>query len=111
MPPIPQPKPSEQLAVIAANVQMLHQGMEDIRSTQERMADAIGKLAVIEERQSTTADAVSRSFVAISDIETRVRVLETHSVLNNKASSWVEKAVLGIVVLAAMFIAKKTGLG
>lgn len=35
MPTIPQPKPSEQLAVIAANVQMLHQGMEDIRSTQE----------------------------------------------------------------------------
>ena len=107
----------ELLTMVATKMDVFHQDLIDMRATQEKMADAIGKLAVIEERQSTTIDAVNRSFKAIErledekkDLEKRIRTLENEAVTNNKTSKWIESAVIGAVVLLALYIAKQTGL-
>lgn len=109
---------AELLTMVATKMDVFHQDLIDMRATQEKMADAIGKLAVIEERQSTTIDAVNRSFKAIErledekkELELRVRTLEKETVTNSKTSKWIESAVIGAVVLVALFVAKKTGLG
>lgn len=109
---------AELLTMVTTKMDVFHQDLIDMRATQEKMADAIGKLAVIEERQSTTIDAVNRSFKAIErledekkDLELRVRTLEKETVTNSKTSKWIESAVIGAVVLVALFVAKKTGLG
>ncbi len=106
------------LTMVATKMDLFHQDLIAMQATQEKMADAIGKLAVIEERQSTTIDAVNRSFKAIERLEDekkaldkRVRVLETENVTNNRTSKWIESAVIGAVVLLALYVAKKTGLG
>ena len=109
---------AELLTMMATKMDVFHQDLIDMRATQEKMADAIGKLAVIEERQSTTIDAVNRSFKAIErledekkELELRVRTLEKETITNTKTSKWIESAVIGTVVLVALFVAKKTGLG
>ena len=108
---------AELLTMVATKMDVFHQDLIDMRATQEKMADAIGKLAVIEERQSTTIDAVNRSFKAIErledekkELEKRVRTLEKETVTNSKTSKWIESAVIGAVVLVALYVAKQTGL-
>lgn len=106
------------LTMVATKMDVFHQDLIAMQATQEKMADAIGKLAVIEERQSTTIDAVNRSFKAIErledekkELELRVRTLENENITNTKTSKWIESAVIGAVVLLALYVAKKTGLG
>ena len=115
----PQPLSSQaDLAILSTKMDTLHQHLKDVRETQNRMADAINTLAVVEEKQSATVDAVERAFKMIEKYETkqdkleeRVRTLETQAPVTQKTNKWVESAVLGIVVVAAMFVAKATGLG
>ena len=109
---------AELLTMVATKMDVFHQDLIAMQATQEKMADAIGKLAVIEERQSTTSDAVSRSFKAIGrlederkELESRVRTLEKETVTNSRTTKWIESAVIGAVVLLALYVAKKTGLG
>lgn len=106
------------LTMVATKMDVFHQDLIAMQATQEKMADAIGKLAVIEERQSTTIDAVNRSFKAIErledekkELELRVRTLENENITNTKTSKWVESGIIGAVVLLALYVAKKTGLG
>lgn len=106
------------LTMVATKMDVFHQDLIAMQATQEKMADAIGKLAVIEERQSTTIDAVNRSFKAIErledekkELEKRVRTLENENITNTKTSKWVESGIIGAVVLLALYVAKKTGFG
>lgn len=48
------------LTTVAAKMDVFHQDLIAMQAAQEKMVDAIGKPAVIEERQSTTSDAVGR---------------------------------------------------
>lgn len=108
---------AEALNAVVSQLTAFHQALTDMRATQEKMADAIGKLAVIEERQSTTSGAVNRSFKAIErledhdkQMEIRLRSLETANVANSKVSKWVDSALIGSFVMLAAYIAKSAGL-
>lgn len=97
---------------------ILQQHVGDVKETQNKMAEAINTLAVVEEKQSTTIAAVDRAFKIMEKyegkhekLEERVRCLENQQINNQKTNKWVETAVLGIVMVAAMFVAKATGLG
>lgn len=96
--------------VLATRLSVLHEDVTEIKGAMKTLSDAITKLALVEDRQATTVEAVERAFKAIERVETRVSRLELQSPANHRIAAWVDKGVLAVVILAAMFVAKKVGL-
>jgi chromosome segregation ATPase len=94
----------------------------------DKLADAITKLAVIEERQTADRAALERAFTAIqkSDdrcaeafektvaklekIEGRIDVLESAAPITQQTNQWVSKAMWAAAAAFAMYVAKKLGI-
>lgn len=99
-----------------------------MESSIDKLADAITKLAVIEERQTADRAALERAFTAIqrSDercaeafektvaklekIEGRIDVLESAAPITEQTNQWVSKAMWAAVAAFAMYVAKKIGI-
>lgn len=116
---IPQQTPHQaDLAILYTKMDILQQHVGDVKETQNKMAEAINTLAVVEEKQSTTIAAVDRAFKIMEKyegkhekLEERVRTLENQQTTNQKTNRWVEMALLGAVVLLFQYLAKTSGLG
>ena len=94
----------------------------------DKLADAITKLAVVEERQTADRAALERAFAAIqkSDercaeafektvdklekIESRIDVLESAAPITAQTNQWVSKAMWAAAAAFAMYVAKKIGI-
>ena len=96
--------------VVAAKMDMLHNDMQEMKEVQKTMSEAITRLAVIEERQSTTMSAQERAFKILDALEIRVDTLEKEAPMQKQASQWGVAAVYGAAGLAVMFVAKSVGL-
>ena len=75
-----------------------------------KLTDAVTKLALLEERQSNAAAAQERAFQALERLEDRMLKLEQTVVHTKRTSVWIDRAVLFVFGLAAMYVAKKVGL-
>lgn len=72
--------------------------------------DVLGvKLALVEQQQGQTAQALERAFKAISKIDSRLSVLEQIQPKAKETSDWVDRFILAIVGCAAAFIGVKLG--
>lgn len=109
-PPL-QPHVSDGLVqVIASKLEHLHADVAGMRDVLKELASAVTKLAVIEERQTQSAQALERAFIALEKVEARLATLERAQPLQQQTSSWVLNAMwLGAGVIA-MAILKKVGL-
>jgi hypothetical protein len=96
--------------VLGVRLDALHSDMGEMKTTLNKLSDAITKLALIEQTQSQTAEALERAFKTIEKIETRVAALELAQPKNDFASTWVDRILTGIVGFAAAVIAAKFGL-
>lgn len=96
--------------VLNVRLDALHSDMGEMKTTLNKLSDAITKLALIEQTQSQTAEALERAFKTIEKIETRVAALELAQPKNDFASTWVDRILTGIVGFAAAVIAAKFGL-
>lgn len=96
--------------VLSTRLSVLHEDVTEIKGAMKTLSDAITKLALVEDRQATTVEAVERAFKAIERIEQRLNKLEMQSPINHRIAAWVDKAVVGIIVIVALFVAKKIGL-
>lgn len=67
------------------------------------------KLALVEQQQGQTAQALERAFKAISKIDSRLGVLEQTQPKSKETSEWVDRFILAIVGCAAAFIGVKLG--
>ncbi|MCK9515660.1 MAG: hypothetical protein WCZ20_01380 [Hydrogenophaga sp.] len=65
------------------------------------LTDQVGKLVLIEERQSQMFEAQERAFRALSELERRVRTLELVEPITRRTNVWVERAVLAAIGAAA----------
>ena len=54
----------------------VREDVREIRSAMSKMADAVVRLAVLEERHQTVSSALDRAFSALSKLSERVRDLE-----------------------------------
>ena len=99
-----------------------------VEASMEKVADALTKLAVIEERQTADRAALERAFGAIqkSDercaeafqktveklekIESRIDVLESAAPITAQTNQWVSKAMWAAAAAFAMYVAKKIGI-
>ena len=129
----------ENMQVLATKIEDLAQDMSEMKHGIAKMADALTKLAIVEERQTQTILAQERAFNALERVEerqrthelvckdqdkevrqiiadsnerlsTRVAELEKAEPMQEQTGKWVMAAVWGAAGLLALFVAKQLGL-
>lgn len=85
---------------------VLHDDVKDVRGSMNKLADAITKLALIEERQGNTNVLISQVRDKLANIEGRVSQLEINAPTMNRTSMWVDRGVLFAVGALAMLLFK-----
>lgn len=98
------------LAILSHRVESMHQDFSEMRAVLKELASAITKLALVEERQMQFSEAQERAFKIIGKIEERVTALERQAPGVLRTNVWVDRAVLGVIAIVFLFIAKKVGL-
>lgn len=127
------------MQVLATKIEGLAQDMNEMKHGIAKMADALTKLAIVEERQTQTILAQERAFKALERVEerqrthelvckdqdkevrqliadsnerlsTRVAELEKAEPMQEQTGKWVMAAVWGAAGLLALFVAKQLGL-
>ena len=78
----------------AVRMESLVVDMGELKDSQRRMADALEKLVLLEERQKTTAGALDRAFTTIKEQDARIKALELAQPKQALLSGWVEKGIL-----------------
>ena len=125
--------------VLAERIDGLCVDMNEMKHGIAKMADALTKLAIVEERQTQTILAQERAFKALERVEERQRTyelvckdqdkevrqliadsnerlaarvgeLEKAEPMQKQTGKWVMAAVWGAAGLLAMFVAKQLGL-
>ena len=109
--PAMQPATAEGMVqIVAVRLEALHNDVSVMRDVLKELASAVTKLAVIEERQGQTNQALERAFTLLEKLETRVSSIERAQPLQQQTTDWVTRGVWAVVVVVALFAAKKVGL-
>lgn len=95
--------------VLTVKIDMLHSDVVDMKIAVNELSKAITKLALVEERQSQTADAMERAFKAIGKIEDRLSALELAAPKTKETNAWVDRFILALVMAVAGFVGTKLG--
>jgi hypothetical protein len=95
--------------VLAVKLEVLHGDVVEIKTALNTLSEAITKLALVEQRQTQTAQALERAFKAISKIEARLSELEKVAPKGKETSDWVDRFILSIVACAAGYVGTKLG--
>jgi hypothetical protein len=97
-------------------IEILVHKVSKMEMSMDKMADAVTKLAVVEERQTAHHAALERAFASIAGINDkfdrligRIEKLEGAAPLNSQTQKWVERALWAAAAAAAMYVAKKVG--
>lgn len=98
------------MAVLSQRLETLHEDVGEVKVALRSLSEAITKLALVEERQSQTSQALERAFVAIERIDTRLGALEAATVDHRRINIWVDRMVWAAAAAACVFAAKKVGL-
>ena len=96
--------------VLTVKIDMLHSDVVDMKTALNELSKAITKLALVEERQAQTADAMERAFKAIGKVEDRLSKLELTAPKTKETSAWVDRFILGMVMVVMGFAGAKLGL-
>ena len=92
------------------HIARIREDQHAMRTAIERMSEAVTRLALVEERQAATSQAIGRVMETVEKIELRVRSLEIAEPMQAKAAEWVQSAVWAAAAAAVMFMAAKAGL-
>lgn len=96
--------------VLTVKIDMLHSDVVDMKIAVNELSKAITKLALVEERQAQTADAMERAFKAIGKIEDRLSALELAAPKTKETNAWVDRFILALVMAVAGFVGTKLGI-
>lgn len=89
---------------------MLHSDVVEMKTALSELSKAITKLALVEERQAQTADAMERAFKAIGKIEDRISALELAAPKTKETNTLVDRFILGLVMAVMGFVGTKLGM-
>ena len=89
--------PDTDLAVAIAKIEAISGDMSEVKQTMRELAAAVSRLAVIEERQTTTNDSIGRAFKEINALGARVATLEQAQPIQKQSSDFVQTAVKYII--------------
>lgn len=71
--------------------------MTSLEDALRALTQQVGRLVLIEERQSQTSASVERAFSEIKAMDARIKALELAQPITNRTNVWVERAVIAIV--------------
>jgi DNA repair exonuclease SbcCD ATPase subunit len=97
----------EKIVSLVSDIQHIRADQNAMRSAIERMSEAVARLALIEERQSSASHAIERIIGMLTKLEERVRALEIADPLQQKSSEWVDKALWAVLIGSISFIIGK----
>ena len=98
------------MKLLSYRIGTLHDDVSEMKTSMRVLAEAVTKLALVEDRQEQAANAMERSFRLMEGLETRVSTIEKSYPGLKKTEIWVDRAVWGIVVAVSVFVAKRLGL-
>jgi hypothetical protein len=103
--------PPETLDMPPTNdTQLLMFRLGAIEQAMRELTKQVGRLVVIEERQSQTSGAIERAFAEIKAQDARIKTLELDRPTTARTNVWVERALIaaasgvGMAVLAKVLI-------
>lgn len=96
-------------AAHSARLDSLQEDVSEIKDTTRKMAEALERLARLEERHASVSASLDRAFTSINKVQDRVTKLETGQPLQNMTSNWVMDWVKFAAGAAVMFVLKRMG--
>ena len=109
--------PESEINVVVTRLGLLSEDVGELKETLRQIASAVTRLALVEERQMQTNEALSRAFkqidkldMKLTGIEQRLGTLERMQPLQQQTNGWVMTSVWIAAGAAVMFVAKKTGI-
>ena len=109
--------PESDINVVITRLGLLSEDVGELKETLRQIATAVTRLALVEERQMQTNEALSRAFkqidkldLKLTGIEQRLGTLERMQPLQQQTNGWVMTSVWIAAGAAVMFVAKKTGI-
>ncbi|HAI59820.1 MAG TPA: hypothetical protein DCM32_08085 [Xanthomonadaceae bacterium] len=104
-------------AQVHTQLQLMRAGIDDLRASHlkmeasmQRMAEAVTRLAVVEERQDASLASLAKLDATIDDLSRRLRAVETQGPSNARVEQWLNYALIAIAGAAMAYVAKSTGL-
>jgi Mg2+ and Co2+ transporter CorA len=90
--------------VLAVRLDLLHEDVGEIKTALGKLSDAITKLALVEQSQLQTADALERAFKTIERIDERLRALEETKPDTARSTRWIDRVsgMVGTIIVAAV---------
>lgn len=74
--------------------QMVLYRMNSIDDALRALTQQVGRLVLIEERQSQTSQAIERAFVDLRAHDARIKTLELAQPITNRTNVWVERVLI-----------------
>lgn len=109
--------PDSDINVVITRLGLLSEDVGELKETLRQIASAVTRLALVEERQMQTNEALSRAFKALDkldiklvSVEQRIGSLERMQPQQQQTSAWVTTMLWAAAGAAVMFVAKKTGI-
>ena len=109
--------PESDINVVITRLGILSDDIGELKEALRQIASAVTRLALVEERQMQTNEALSRAFkqidkldLKLTGIEQRLGTLERMQPLQQQTNGWVMTSVWIAAGAAVMFVAKKTGI-
>ena len=110
--------PERDINVVITRLGVLSEDVSDLKDTLKQIATAVTRLALVEERQLQTNEALSRAFnqidkvdAKITAIDQRVAYIERDAPMQKHTSGWIMSAVWAAAGLAALLILNRLGIG
>ena len=108
--------PDSDINVVITRLGLLSEDVGELKETLRQIASADTRLALVEERQMQTNEALSRAFKALDkldiklvSVEQRIGSLERMQPQQQQTSAWVTTMLWAAAGAAVMFVAKKVG--
>lgn len=96
--------------VLSVKLEVLHSDVVEVKTALNELSKAITKLALVEQQQNQTAQALERAFKAISKLDDRVFALEQSAPKTKETSAWVDRFILAAMILVFSVIGAKIGI-
>lgn len=109
--------PDPDINVVITRLGLLSDDVGELKETLRQIATAVTRLALVEERQSQTNEALSRAFkqidkvdLKLTSVEQRLVALERMQPQQQQTSAWVTTMLWATAGASLMFVAKKVGI-
>ena len=108
--------PDSDINVVITRLGLLSEDVGELKETLRQIASAVTRLALVEERQMQTNEALSSAFkqidkldIKLVSVEQRIGSLERMQPQQQQTSAWVTTMLWAAAGAAVMFVAKKVG--